>query len=65
MTDQNIAQFIALTSADEATARFFLEAAKGDLDSAISQFFEHSGSTPSTSIPIYGLYLRWTVEIWP
>ena len=39
----NIAQFIELTGADEATAKSTLEAAKGDMDAALALHFDVGG----------------------
>ncbi|KAJ3319007.1 hypothetical protein HDV06_006758 [Boothiomyces sp. JEL0866] len=38
-------EFMQITGADEKTAEYFLEAAKGDLQSALSTFFEGSASS--------------------
>ena len=38
-----IANFCSITGATESQARFFLESSGGDLDSAISAFFDHDG----------------------
>lgn len=51
MSDQSdsIAQFINMTQATEAQARFFLESTQWDLQSALIQYFEsNSGSTADT-----------------
>lgn len=49
--DARTAEFIAVTGADEATAAFFLSSTSGDLDSAVSAYFDSGGITvPSSSI---------------
>lgn len=46
MSDSNtVSQFIAITGADTTTANFFLSAADGNCDTAISTFFESGGHT--------------------
>lgn len=42
-------QFILITNADPATARFFLSATNGDCDAAVSAFFESDGLIPSSA----------------
>lgn len=44
-----IEQFVLITGADESTANFFLSAAHGNCDAAVSTFFESDGMIPQTS----------------
>lgn len=47
-----IEQFISITGADPATATFFLSAAQGDTDAAVTTFFESGGILPpGTNLP--------------
>lgn len=48
-SEENIAQFIELTGADEATAKSMLEAAKGDMDQAIALHYEPEGGASEAS----------------
>ncbi|CAN8076851.1 unnamed protein product [Agarophyton chilense] len=41
-----ISQFVNVTGADEPTANFFLQAANGNCDAAVSAFFESGGVIP-------------------
>lgn len=48
MTDTTaIAKFMDITGADTATATFFLSAAQGNVDAAVSTFFESGGIMPA------------------
>lgn len=47
MADPAIEQFTSITGADAATARFFLSAAGGDTDAAVTTFFETGGVMPA------------------
>lgn len=42
-----IAQFTSVTGADQPTAEFFLSASQGNIDAAVSSFFESGGIVPS------------------
>ncbi|KAI8975472.1 hypothetical protein BDF20DRAFT_878877 [Mycotypha africana] len=42
---ESIAQFISMTNANEQQAKFYLEMSNGDLELAVTQFFDNSGST--------------------
>lgn len=47
--DEAIAEFCAVTGADDATARHFLAAAEGNLDAAVSLFLDGGSAGPSAS----------------
>ena len=51
MDTQNVAEFISITGADDAAAQFYLEAAGGDVQSAISSFFDNDGAVPASTPP--------------
>eukprot|EP00178_Gracilaria_changii_P005358 TRINITY_DN187_c0_g1_i10.p1 TRINITY_DN187_c0_g1~~TRINITY_DN187_c0_g1_i10.p1 ORF type:complete len:427 (+),score=85.04 TRINITY_DN187_c0_g1_i10:146-1282(+) len=46
MDDPAISQFMSVTGSDEPTANFFLQAANGNCDAAVSAFFESGGMVP-------------------
>lgn len=47
MADTSVSKFMDVTGADASTASFFLSAAAGNVDAAISSFFESDGVVPS------------------
>lgn len=50
--DGAVSQFVAVTGADAATASFYLSAAGGELDGAVSAFFESGGApAPDPNAP--------------
>lgn len=44
---EKLAQFIGITGANDVTARFFLGAARNDVDAAVNAFFEADGMIPA------------------
>ncbi len=44
---EKLAQFISITGANDVTARFFLGAARNDVDAAVNAFFEADGIIPA------------------
>ena len=46
---EQIARFISLTNADEERARFYLNAANGDLNTAVATFFDSSNDGEDTA----------------
>ena len=44
-SDETIAEFCLITEAETSTAKYYLDAASGDLDVAVGLFMESSAST--------------------
>jgi len=49
MDTQKVAEFISITGSDDAAAQFYLEAAGGDVQGAISSFFDNDGAVPAAT----------------